>query len=33
VGTPPVLAMAAVAVGARLVTEAGIGRLAAEDRR
>ena len=32
VGTPPVLAMAAVEVGARLVAEAGIGRLAAKGR-
>jgi kynureninase len=33
VGTPPVLAMAAVEVGARLVAEAGVGRLAAKGRR
>jgi kynureninase len=33
VGTPPVLAMAAVEVGARLVAEAGIERLAAKGRR
>ena len=32
VGTPPVLAMAAVEVGARLVAEAGIDRLAAKGR-
>src|SRR4051794_29770967 len=32
VGTPPVLAMAAVEVGARLTAEAGIGRLAAKGR-
>ena len=32
VGTPPVLAMAAVEVGARLVAEAGIERLAAKGR-
>src|SRR4051794_23590833 len=32
VGTPPVLAMTAVEVGARLVTEAGIDRLAAKGR-
>ncbi|SFK99263.1 kynureninase [Geodermatophilus ruber] len=32
VGTPPVLAMAAVEVGAGLVAEAGIGRLAAKGR-
>ncbi|MGY1705345.1 kynureninase [Geodermatophilus sp. SYSU D00697] len=32
VGTPPVVAMAAVEVGARLVAEAGIGRLAAKGR-
>jgi kynureninase len=32
VGTPPVLAAAAVEVGARLVAEAGIGRLAAKGR-
>ncbi|MGY1729036.1 kynureninase [Geodermatophilus sp. SYSU D01062] len=31
-GTPPVLAAAAVEVGARLVAEAGIGRLAAKGR-
>ncbi len=32
VGTPPVLAAAAVEVGVRLVAEAGIGRLAAKGR-
>jgi kynureninase len=32
VGTPPVLAMAAVEVGARLTAEAGIERLAAKGR-
>ena len=32
VGTPPVLAMAPVEVGARLVAEAGIDRLAAKGR-
>jgi kynureninase len=32
VGTPPVLALAAVEVGARLVTEAGVDRLAAKGR-
>ena len=32
VGTPPVLAMAAVEVGARLVAEAGVERLAAKGR-
>ncbi|MGY1770868.1 kynureninase [Blastococcus sp. SYSU D00813] len=32
VGTPPVLAMAAVEVGVRLVAEAGIGRLVAKGR-
>jgi kynureninase len=32
VGTPPVLAMAAVEVGARLVAEAGVDRLAAKGR-
>jgi kynureninase len=33
VGTPPVLGMAAVEVGARLVAEAGVDRLAAKGRR
>src|SRR3954454_13173097 len=32
VGTPPILAMAAVEVGIGLVAEAGIGRLAAKGR-
>jgi kynureninase len=32
VGTPPVLALAAVEVGARLVAEAGVDRLAAKGR-
>ena len=30
VGTPPVIGMAGVEVGARLIAEAGIGRLAVE---
>jgi kynureninase len=33
VGTPPVLAMAAVEMGARLVADAGVERLAAKGRR
>jgi kynureninase len=33
VGTPPILAMAALDVGARLVAEAGVERLAAKGRR